>query len=216
MLFSSSIMIHLFGIGDFPLGGAKNVSRTEKPCWRKLKQKTQESMRAPPSYHDKTGTSRTHLETIVPIVSETTCHVSLIMSTQFSAAPRNSWQEFSRTYTRCMLIIQYLHNTSVNIRKAQQCSRIPSLSSLRRSRLPSTSSMKLTQKAGEHQKPLHPFDSDGWDVAYLGLKENTNPELYLKFSNKVSSDWTAMDFTWDYDLNLLLTWCLWTWVIECY
>lgn len=44
-------------------------------------------------------------------------------------------------------------------------------------------------------------------------KKRTNPELYLKFNYKVPSERMAVGFNWDYDLNLLLTWCLWTWMI---
>ena len=42
----------------------------------------------------------------------------------------------------------------------------------------------------------------------------TNLQIYLKFNYKVLSEHTAVvDFSTDYDLNLLLTWCLRTWMI---
>lgn len=157
--------------------------------------------------------SANHGDTAPPLTESFLCyfrklnampHLCLTLLSQLSETPTNSSMGHK--------VLSDHSIPMLSVRKHKKSTHLFLSSPLLQSHSPSTK--KFKQKAEEHQKQLHLFDIDGSDVAYFCLKKKKKKaELYLKFNYKVSSEHTTVDFTRDYDLNLLLTWCLWTWMI---
>ncbi len=180
--------------------------------WGKLKHLKKAHTQTPPSCYDRTVFSPPrHFSTLnhpCGILESFMSCFSLSYFWHSALCLTLLWTAQWDLHTRCSVIFQTASQVSAKHQKSTTISSsFPVI----------TFALNINNEIHRHMGNIKSYRSD---VAYVCLRiqknPKTNPELYLKFNYKVSSEHTTVNFTRDYDPNLLLTWCLWTWMIQYY